>query len=225
MESLRHGNLQKTCQWPVMVLIVLGLSGCTAMGPLGIDTEVIPLPPAETAAAGTMRKTAPAVSAPKLTPEEIERKRQMALLRQKLQVSKMPDDSLRLGIASDILFEFGSASPRPGARETFAQIAALLKTCDRIAVHVVGHTDNFGDPSTNLWLSQVRAASVAFFLEQNGVPKDRIRFEGRGDREPLESNLTEAGQRINRRVDIVLRPLWPGREQEAFRPPPSLGRR
>ena len=60
-------------------------------------------------------------------------------------------------------------------------------------------------------------------LIQQGVPAERIRQEGRGEREPLANNQTDAGRAQNRRVDIVIKPVIEGQEQQAWAPPPYLG--
>ena len=73
-------------------------------------------------------------------------------------------------------------------------------------INVVGHTDNVGDASYNLSLSRRRAAAVAAILKQSGVSAGRLVTVGRGEDQPIASNLNAAGRQQNRRVEIIIRP-------------------
>ncbi len=67
-----------------------------------------------------------------------------------------------------------------------------------------GHTDGVGDSITNLRVSRRRAEEVANRFHLNGISKKMIQVKGHGDRYPLASSKTEAGQNKNRRVEIRL---------------------
>ena len=56
----------------------------------------------------------------------------------------------------------------------------------------------------HLTLSTARAQSVADELINNGVRKERLAVEGRGDQEPVTENHTDEGRARNRRVEILL---------------------
>lgn len=140
-------------------------------------------------------------------------------LRKEFQVTQLPDRSIRLGIASDNLFAFNSAEPLPNGLQAFNRIADLVKTCDGYVIHVIGHTDNYGEEGANRWISKARAISVARYLEEHGVPGWRIQHDGRGSSEPITSNATSAGKRKNRRVDVVIKPVLKGQEEDAWKPP------
>jgi outer membrane protein OmpA-like peptidoglycan-associated protein len=143
--------------------------------------------------------------------------------RDELAITTMSDGSLKVGVASDVSFDVDSATLKPAALNTYAKIANVLKTYDKTVIHVVGHTDSTGSAQHNQQLSERRAASVANYLTQQGVPGARLRQEGRGAREPVASNDTAAGREKNRRVDIVIKPVVEGNEQAAWTPPPYLG--
>ena len=70
--------------------------------------------------------------------------------------------------------------------------------------HVEGHTDSSGSDSYNMKLSKERAASVASWLEENGVPSNRLTSEGYGETQPIATNSTAQGRQDNRRVEISL---------------------
>jgi OOP family OmpA-OmpF porin len=101
-----------------------------------------------------------------------------------------------------ILFLSGTAIVSERSRGSVGRVAALLKSCATARVEVAGHTDNLGDPSTSLPLSQRRADAVTAQLVRLGVPAGRIISRGYGESEPIASNRTSAGRIANRRVEI-----------------------
>ena len=109
----------------------------------------------------------------------------------------------------------GSAIATP----TLDKLAGLLIKYNRTVVHVVGHTDSDGSDAYNLDLSRRRADAVANDLIAAGVPANRVRAEGRGEREPRADNATAAGKQLNRRVEIYIKPIVEGQEQRAYEPP------
>lgn len=67
-----------------------------------------------------------------------------------------------------------------------------------------GHTDNVGDPSKNLDLSNRRAMSVSQYLVQHGIQASRLTATGYGDQKPVADNSTKAGRELNRRVEFTV---------------------
>lgn len=154
---------------------------------------------------------------------ELEQQLSQETQRDELHIIRLADNSLKIGIASDVSFDVNSATLKPEALNTYAKIANVLKTYDKTVIHVVGHTDSTGSAELNQGLSERRAASVSTYIAQNGVVAARVREEGRGFREPVADNKTPEGRSKNRRVDIVLKPVVEGNEQAAWTPPPYLG--
>lgn len=140
-----------------------------------------------------------------------------------LHLDKMDDQTLRIGIASDASFAFDSADLDSDAKGIFMSIANILQNYDKTAIHVVGFTDSIGDSTYNKQLSKRRAQSVADFLDSHGVSSQRVRVWGRGESQPVASNETADGQAKNRRVEIILKPIVEGQEDDAFSEPPNLG--
>ncbi|TCM82567.1 OmpA family protein [Rhodovulum steppense] len=106
----------------------------------------------------------------------------------------------------DILFAIDSATVRPDLREDLRALARNLNQYPNSTVDIIGHTDNTGSASYNQDLSSRRAGSVAAVLTGAGVDPRRIRAYGRGEEQPVASNLTPEGRAQNRRVEIVIRP-------------------
>lgn len=154
---------------------------------------------------------------------ELERELAAEAARKELNITRLAGDALKIGVASDASFPFDSAELKGQAQATFSKIANVLKDYDKTIIHVVGHTDSTGTDSYNLGLSQRRANTVSSYMNSNGVLIERMRTEGRGEREPIASNESEAGRTRNRRVDIVIKAIVEGQEQQAYTPPPYLG--
>jgi outer membrane protein OmpA-like peptidoglycan-associated protein len=154
---------------------------------------------------------------------QLERDLAAETARKELQIIQLPGDALKIGIASDVSFDIDSAQLKPNALTTYAKIASVLKSYDKTVIHVVGHTDTSGSDSHNQSLSERRAAAVNSYMSSQGVPAGRLREEGRGEREPLVRTADGVKEARNRRVDIVIKPVIEGREQEAWTPPPYLG--
>jgi outer membrane protein OmpA-like peptidoglycan-associated protein len=104
------------------------------------------------------------------------------------------------------LFATDSAAVRPDLRSDLNAVAASLLRYPNSTIQVVGHTDNTGTAAYNQDLSQRRAVSVASILRESGVPGGRIAAVGRGEDQPIASNLTPEGRAQNRRVEIIIRP-------------------
>ena len=154
---------------------------------------------------------------------ELERELAAEQARGELNITKLSGNALKVGIASDATFDFDSAAIKSSAQATYAKIASVLKDYDKTIIHVVGHTDSTGADAYNQKLSERRASAVASALTANGLNSARLLTEGRGESEPIADNSTKEGQRRNRRVDIVIKPIIEGQEQQAYTPPPYLG--
>lgn len=105
---------------------------------------------------------------------------------------------------SGLLFPFDSDQLLPAGRSNLATLAQSLQSNPETEVLIIGHTDNTGRVEYNQRLSERRANSAASVLAASGVPRERIRTEGRGLHEPIASNDTEEGRQLNRRVEVVI---------------------
>jgi len=104
---------------------------------------------------------------------------------------------------SDVLFDTGRATLKPGADRDLDRLAQALKDNGNTRVMIEGHTDSVGGDDYNQVLSEKRAESVADALQMRGVPADRYQVKGLGKSFPVASNDTQAGRQQNRRVEII----------------------
>jgi type VI secretion system protein ImpK len=120
---------------------------------------------------------------------------------------EVQDEVLRsvVRLPADRLFVSGSATVQSDQAALIAHIARALKDAPG-QVAVIGHTDGSTVSSlqhpSNWHLSRARAQAVHAALLQQGLRPERLRFEGRGDVEPLVSGADRAR---NRRIEIEWR--------------------
>ena len=105
---------------------------------------------------------------------------------------------------SDVLFDTGKYSLKPGAREKLAKVAGILLAYPGLNIEVGGYTDNVGGDSMNQTLSENRAGSVRDYLVQQGVPTNSVSSRGFGNTLPVASNGSSAGRQQNRRVELLV---------------------
>jgi len=121
-----------------------------------------------------------------------------------VEVTRTADNRLQINIPGDIAFDTGQAAIRPNFRTALDNFAQSLQQNPSSTVSVVGHTDGTGSAATNETLSLQRADATRDYLVSRGVASNRFSIDGRGSREPIASNDTEAGRARNRRVEIFL---------------------
>ncbi len=105
---------------------------------------------------------------------------------------------------SDVLFDSGKYSLKPGAREKLSKVAGILLAYPGLNVEVGGYTDNVGGDAMNQTLSEHRASSVRDYLVQQGVSSNSVSSRGFGSSLPVSSNDNSAGRQQNRRVELLV---------------------
>ncbi len=105
---------------------------------------------------------------------------------------------------SDVLFDTGKYSLKPGAREKLAKVAGILLAYPGLNIEVGGYTDNVGGDAMNQTLSENRAGSVRDYLVQEGVATSSVSARGFGNTLPVASNDNSAGRQQNRRVELLV---------------------
>ncbi|MCD0421130.1 OmpA family protein [Rubrivivax benzoatilyticus] len=135
--------------------------------------------------------------------EEKRRAMEQATAGTGIDVARTPDNELKVNVPSDLSFAVGRADLQPSLRPVLDQFAKGLD--QTMHVRIVGHTDSTGSDAINDPLSLARARTVRDYLEDRGVPAARLEIAGRGSREPVADNGSDAGRAKNRRVEIFLR--------------------
>lgn len=105
---------------------------------------------------------------------------------------------------SDVLFDTGKYSLKPGAREKLAKVAGILLAYPGLNIEVGGYTDNVGGDAMNQTLSENRAGAVRDYLVQQGVSSNSVSSKGFGNTLPVASNDNSAGRQQNRRVELLV---------------------
>ena len=105
---------------------------------------------------------------------------------------------------SDVLFDTGKYSLKPGAREKLAKVAGILLAYPGLNIEVGGYTDNVGGDSMNQQLSENRASSVRDYLVQQGVATNSVSARGFGNSLPVATNNNASGRQQNRRVELLV---------------------
>lgn len=137
-----------------------------------------------------------------------------ALLSKASNVAKA-DTPTFTGVASETVAARAVSIEFDTGKATFTSkaLATLNDVLDQAAVtnltvQINGHTDNVGNPDSNLALSKARAEAVKQFLMTNApssFPAERVITRGFGDTQPVADNATAGGRATNRRVEILLR--------------------
>ena len=136
-----------------------------------------------------------------------------------LEIQRLENETLKIDIASEVSFDFGSASLKQAFTPTLQKVANILQRYPNTVIHVVGHTDSVGSESYNMTLSQNRAGSVLGYFASRGVDRNRLVAAGHGESDPRATNTSEAGRQLNRRVEIYVKPIIEGQESNAYQTP------
>jgi outer membrane protein OmpA-like peptidoglycan-associated protein len=105
---------------------------------------------------------------------------------------------------SDVLFDTGKYSLKPGAREKLAKVAGILLAYPGLNIEVGGYTDNVGGDAMNQTLSENRAGSVRDYLVNQGVANNSVSAKGFGNTLPVATNDNSSGRQQNRRVELLV---------------------
>ena len=105
---------------------------------------------------------------------------------------------------NNLEFETGKAIIKEGSYPSLLQLVKLMDANSSYRLYLVGHTDNVGDPMSNLMLSKKRADAVRHFLVQFGIDDKRFIVSFEGENKPIETNDTEQGRQKNRRVEMTV---------------------
>jgi outer membrane protein OmpA-like peptidoglycan-associated protein len=142
-------------------------------------------------------------AAAKAQQEQVELRRQLML--QLNQVLQTRESARGLIVnMSDVLFDTGQYTLRPGAREKLAKVSGIILAHPGLKITVEGHTDSVGGDAYNMKLSDDRANAVRGYLVSQGLDSGIVTSQGFGKTRPVADNATAAGRQQNRRVEMVV---------------------
>ncbi len=102
----------------------------------------------------------------------------------------------------DVHFDTGKAILKPSSYKSLNELAEFMQYKKTLKIELAGHTDSDGDADKNLVLSQRRAETVRNYLIKKGVQGNRLIAKGYGETQPVASNSTPEGKRLNRRTEV-----------------------
>lgn len=149
-----------------------------------------------------------------LTPWKLDESSLPPLVKERTEDKEVLEKNVRTIKVQNLLpaihFESGKADISKEYVEKVRKILDGMKDRRNVRLHLVGHTDNvqlFGETRIqyvdNDGLSRERAGVAAeFFQKALGLPPESVTYEGRGERQPVASNATEAGRARNRRMEV-----------------------
>ena len=165
------------------------------------------MPPAAAAMAEQQKAEAEAERQRQAAAEAIRQKEEQRqrLLNQLNQVLETKDTDRGLVVSMpDVLFDSGSYTLKPAARERLARISGIVLAYPDLRLEIEGHTDSVGSDAYNQALSEKRAASVRDYLVDNSVSINNVIARGFGKTRPVADNSTAAGRKLNRRVEMIV---------------------
>jgi chemotaxis protein MotB len=117
-------------------------------------------------------------------------------------------DMLTVDVAEQLFFDSGRANLKDTGKSVLKKVGEALKGYDDKVIRIVGHTDNVPIKTkvfpSNWELSVARATTVVRYLQEVGIPPDRMVASGRAEYQPIAENDSADGRKKNRRIEITL---------------------
>ena len=110
----------------------------------------------------------------------------------------------KIVIKQRINFTTGKATILSDSFPVLDDVALAMKDYPALKVEIGGHTDNMGDDAGNQRLSKARADAVFAYLAAHGVSGFRMIAVGYGETAPIDTNMTDGGRMVNRRVEFLI---------------------
>lgn len=99
---------------------------------------------------------------------------------------------------------FATGKYDPVSYRVLDDVAEFLSQNPTFKLRLNGYSDSGGKRETNKYVSRKRAKNCYYYLVEKGISASRIKYYGYGERDPVASNKTSEGRRLNRRVEIEL---------------------
>jgi outer membrane protein OmpA-like peptidoglycan-associated protein/tetratricopeptide (TPR) repeat protein len=107
-------------------------------------------------------------------------------------------------VLNNLFFEYKKSTLRPESKMELKAIHDFMVSNPQLSIEIGGHTDSIGSNKYNLALSEARALAVKKYLEKLGVEAKRLSSKGYSFSNPLASNQTEEGRKLNRRTEFLV---------------------
>lgn len=186
--------------WVLIVVISVGLSGCTIIFQKGRRVDVEKISKLKNELSDLERAKA-----------ELEERLKKEIGDKEVKV-EMLSKGLVITFVAEVLFNSGKADLRKDSFSKLTKVANVLNTTIRdLSIGIEGHTDNvpikYSGWKSNWELSTTRALSVLhYFIEKHNLDSKRLSATGYGEHHPIATNKTKIGRQRNRRVEIVILP-------------------
>ena len=105
---------------------------------------------------------------------------------------------------NSVNFQFNKSTLTVTAKQNLDKLVPVFNEYADTDIKIYGYTDSKGSESYNLNLSSERAAAVKSYLSGKGLSSSRFSVLGMGEDEPIETNDTDAGRSLNRRVEFAI---------------------
>lgn len=117
----------------------------------------------------------------------------------------MPIEAGQKAQLKEVVFQQSSYELLPASYSELDIMAEMMLENKKIEIHLDGHTDNQGDWSQNIKLSENRVNEVRKYLISKGVAGNRITTKAWGGSKAIFSNETESTRMKNRRVEFTIK--------------------
>lgn len=102
--------------------------------------------------------------------------------------------------------------PTEEIQNRLKQFAEFMKKYSNVSLAIIGHSDNIGTFKQNDIRARERAENVKSMMVKLGIPEYRLLASGKGSIDPIASNQTDEGCKMNRRVELKIVPGAPKRK-------------
>ncbi len=219
-QKLDHLILEAFYKTPVLLpyngnLLLDNASGITRVNcPKTADFAVDILPPSVNTPAETIKQNNSPAKNPRRSDLKPDQKKKIETAQEntgkkqsKKILTQLDSKTIREGQViriEKLYFEADSCNFTPNSLHVLNEIYQFLKDNPNITIEIGGHTNGLPSKQYCDELSLLRAKSVAEYLYQKGIPKNRIVYKGYGKEKPIASNKTKEGRDKNQRVEIKI---------------------
>jgi outer membrane protein OmpA-like peptidoglycan-associated protein len=137
---------------------------------------------------------------------------QEKLLKKKLKQTKVrvirESNNLKIIMPASVTFEINSSYITASFYPILTSISEVLNKWGNTKLKIYGYSDEQGSFEHNQLLSEDRARSIASYLIHQGVNTSRLYVQGMSERFPIATNTTKEGRALNRRVELIIKPVY-----------------